>query len=565
MSYQQSAIETIYRKDDDLLIIGLTGRTGSGCSTVAKILCSPKESINHSLFKGNKPGGNDDRKSKIIYNHYNSTWRQFELIQVRSILTLFLLQDGFNTAAMKLKEAFPGHESRIDAAAIYLEGIQTMHDRIDEKNDPGGAIDFYTKALPSACSDLKEALGENLFIKLYQVVGRNIRHSGKPFDATRQEGKFFTLAEKINAILKIIISANKSLKRSTLVVIDAIRSPLEAIFFQDRYAAFYLAAVSCPNDERIKRLHSLGLSVDQIAAIDSEEYSSRDLDNPETYSVQDIQACLQRADVYISNHDVPNKVSEFQGLANQLIRLVSLMKHPGLVTPNAVERCMQLAHTAKLNSGCISRQVGATITDENFSVQAIGWNDAPRGHVPCNLRNREDLTAGEDQSAYSEYERKTEKFLNQIRQNTPKYIHIKNTGRNLSYCFKSEYNILTGKPNQVHTRSLHAEENAFLQLSKYGGRGIAGGYLFTTASPCELCAKKAYQLGVTKIYYIDPYPGIALTHILEGGTTNPELILFSGAIGRAFHRLFTPILPYKDELTALAKMDTVNALTNDAQ
>ncbi len=80
---------------------------------------------------------------------------------------------------------------------------------------------------------------------------------------------------------------------------------------------------------------------------------------------------------------------------------------------------------------------------------------------------------------------------------------------------------------------------------------MCGGYLFTTASPCELCAKKAYQLGIKKIYYIDPYPGIATSHIIMGGTENPELVLFSGAIGRAFHRLYTPIIAYKDELNLI--------------
>ena len=105
--------------------------------------------------------------------------------------------------------------------------------------------------------------------------------------------------------------------------------------------------------------------------------------------------------------------------------------------------------------------------------------------------------------------------------------------------------------NQVHTRSLHAEENAFLQITKYGGRGVIGGNLFTTASPCELCSKKAYQLGIKNIYYIDPYPGIATNHILEGGSLNPNLKLFYGAIGKAFHKLYTPIVPYKDEMNAL--------------
>ena len=56
------------------------------------------------------------------------------------------------------------------------------------------------------------------------------------------------------------------------------------------------------------------------------------------------------------------------------------MHHPGLVTPSNEERVMQIAHTAKHSSGCISRQVGAAITDENFSIKSIGWNDVPEGY-----------------------------------------------------------------------------------------------------------------------------------------------------------------------------------------
>lgn len=86
-------------------------------------------------------------------------------------------------------------------------------------------------------------------------------------------------------------------------------------------------------------------------------------------------------------------------------------------------------------------------------------------------------------------------------------------------------------------------------MSKYGGTGIKGGYLFTTASPCELCSKKAFQLGIKSIYYIDPYPGISQSHILNfGKDKKTELILFHGAIGNAYISLYTPKMPFKDEL-----------------
>lgn len=94
-----------------------------------------------------------------------------------------------------------------------------------------------------------------------------------------------------------------------------------------------------------------------------------------------------------------------------------------------------------------------------------------------------------------------------------------------------------------------------MQISKYGGVKLKDGYLFTTASPCELCAKKAYQIGIKKILYIDLYPGISESHILNNGTIKPELILFRGAIGRAYTQFYTPIVPYKDELYMLLNMN----------
>ena len=125
----------------------------------------------------------------------------------------------------------------------------------------------------------------------------------------------------------------------------------------------------------------------------------------------------------------------------------------------------------------------------------------------------------------------------------------------MPYCFKDVYNSFKNQKNQVYTRSLHAEENAFLQISKYGGISLNGGYLFTTASPCELCAKKAYQIGISEIYYIDPYPGIAMDNILNSGINRPKMKLFYGAIGRAYTQLYTPIIPYKDEIKMLIGVD----------
>ncbi len=137
-------------------------------------------------------------------------------------------------------------------------------------------------------------------------------------------------------------------------------------------------------------------------------------------------------------------------------------------------------------------------------------------------------------------------------------------GLRLAYCFKDVYTSGESKQtnNQVHTRSLHAEENAFLQLAKYGSTGLEEAYLFTTASCCELCAKKAYQLGIKEIIYIDAYPGITAPHILSCGEEEyrPKMTLFVGAVGRAYINLFNPLVPMKDEIesrTGIKVKDTI--------
>lgn len=551
--YLKSAVSSIYGEDDDFILLGLTGRTGSGCSTVAEILTREKGRIKHSLFSGDDYESNEQRKQNIIRMHFDKTWDGFDLIQARSVITLMLAEYGADNVIDYIKENNLIDHEKNDTLRQKLDGIKSSFDEARGEPSERKLVTFYTRTLISSCEEIKTLIGERDFVRLYQKIGTNLRMSGNPTKENLVEGKFFTLAEKLNSIVKDIRDENKKLGVRTRVVIDAIRSPLEAIYFQDRYAAFFLIAVSCSDGERKERLRALKYSDDDIKILDDQEYKSRDLDDESSYSVQDIQACLQRADLYISNPNDKNAVSEKKNLTNQILRFVSLMKRPGLVTPTAIERCMQIAYTAKLNSGCISRQVGAVITDSNFSIQAVGWNDTPAGQVPCNLRNRFDLQDGRDQIAYSDFEKNDSEYLNYFKGQSKKYISIIDSGRNVSYCFKSEYNGMKGKDNQVHTRSLHAEENAFLQISKYGGRGIEGGNLFTTASPCELCAKKAYQLGIKSIYYIDPYPGIAMRHIIHGGTSNPDPILFSGAIGRAFHRFYSPVVPYKDELKTLAE------------
>lgn len=344
--------------------------------------------------------------------------------------------------------------------------------------------------------------------------------------------------------IKFPVSSNNKVH----VVIDALRHPFEIRYLRERIARFYLIAVTTNDNDRKSRLIAQNYTIDDITKLDEKEYPTKNTDGYSAFISQNIQACLALADIYISNLGRGHK--DLKATTQQLMRYVALMQHPGLVNPTSVERCMQVAFSARVNSGCVSRQVGAVVTNSNFSIQAIGWNDVPKGQVPCLLRNVDDVYARHDVIAYSEFELEDEDFRSLIKEKLSNNSVLK--GRNQCYCFKDIYNAQKSTKNQVHTRSLHAEENAFLQIAKHGGPPVDGGNLFSTASPCELCAKKAFQLGIKNIYYIDPYPGISISHVLASGNNRPKIMLFSGAIGRAYHDLYDPIIPFKDEIARLS-------------
>lgn len=559
------AIKKTYSHVGNFILLGLTGRTGSGCSSAAKILGQE-----NALPIGDSTiytSSNDRRKLGIVQKYTQNNWEPFYSIRVTTVITYFILDLEFGQFAEFLSTVVPGKDSGDIAnkltsfKAEYEEAhglVKELKGLLEDSKDKVKArakrsIEIFFDVLPQFTEKLKEALqeliGVDSYVLLYQEAGDNIRASGKANVKAFDADKIFFLPRVIDKIVRALQYKHKDEgKENLFIVIDAIRNPYEAEYFKQRHAHFFLVAVNTPNSERLAHLRdSHKLSDAQIQKLDQKEYPKKN-SGIEMFVSQNIQRCIELADIHLTNP----KRQKFNNteLANQLYWYVTLIKHPGLVTPTAVERSMQLAFTAKLNSGCISRQVGAVITDASYSVKAVGWNSVPEGQVPCLLRGADELLHGvSDTSTFSEYEQNSSEFRRVLDLSFSTIIRDEGLGgRPFPYCFKDVYNEVEGEKNQVHTRSLHAEENAFLQITKYGGGGIKGGVLFTTASPCELCSKKAYQLGIEKIYFIDPYPGISNDHILKAGNNNPELILFSGAIGSAYHKIYQPIMPYKDEL-----------------
>lgn len=600
-------IDQIFKFRKNFILLGLTGRTGSGCSTLAQILALSKEQFISEKLNCLQPvlkdRDNNKRKEIVVRQYIRENWQQFTIVKASDFIAFYALLIDFGQLVAALSVNVRGKAGMSSASNVTSSLVdykdQFEHLSIDAHKcdellsmvestsleDCQTCRDFIQIKLPQFKHKLREVLG-NKYIAVFQELGNNIRiyntvDNLKDTTDDLANNSPSCLAVKIDQYIHLLKKINDANNQPTCIVIDALRNPYEILYFRERYAAFYLLSMNTTENGRMQNLINKDYTREQIKALDDIEKGKKDV--TDKYQQIDIDKCIELSDIHLSLEnslinskrcveqeigfpDVKARLSELEEeLIKQLITYISLIMHPGLIPPSPHERIMQIAYTAKLNSGCLSRQVGAVVTNDSLSVKAIGWNTAPEGQTPCTLRCLNDLCDGHDQSAYSSFE-KDKPFVNYANDYYQKYKTInykeKLNGLSLSYCFKDVYT--TSNPNQthnqVHTRSLHAEENAFLQLAKYGSIGIQGGLLFSTASCCELCAKKAYQLGIKKIYYIDSYPGITQKHILECGTesTRPQMVLFKGAVGRAYMNLFNPIMPLKDEIQTITGLDIKN-------
>lgn len=588
-------VDRIYQLRREFIIIGLTGRTGSGCTTVAEILSRKEFNTLKSLHHEWNPDNidNDARKNRIIYNYIKNNWTPFEIIKASDIIFFYVLLAGYDVfyksfAKKNQKEVAKSEETEaqriISSNTEFVELFNDISNEAIECNkilEEENFNDTNIKKLISlikikipqfrkAVETLFKGTVKEIMTEELQKWGNNIRL----YDSIEAKKGICDkapscLARKINLIIKAYREQNKRLnknieqkenRKTTLIVIDALRNPFEVLYFRERYSSFYLMSVNTTEEIRYDALFKKNYKIEEIKSLDKEEEGKKDFSD--SFQKIDIDKCIELSDIHITHDATP--ADRNRDLVNQIFTYLALIKHPGLVSPSPMERLMQVAYTAKLNSGCLSRQVGAAVTDEYFSLKSIGWNTSAEGQTPCTLRNMDDLLSQEDEKAYSNHEHNNQEFYNAIAKLQPLYDKERIQGLPLAFCFKDIHTSINSKQkgNQVHTRSLHAEENAFLQLAKYGTTGIRGGKLFTTASPCELCAKKAYQLGIKEIYYIDTYPGISQKHILECGDNQPSMILFKGAIGRAYINLYNPLLPQKDEIEMLSQIRVKEVLSN---
>lgn len=200
--------------------------------------------------------------------------------------------------------------------------------------------------------------------------------------------------------------------------------------------------------------------------------------------------------------------STSQTIDNKLLRLLNIIFKTEVITPSYQETAMYLATAAAGNSACLSRQVGAAITDEKGDVLAVGWNDVPKaGGGVYQYQDIDPLGQNDSRCmnlkggiCFNDDEKKiiSEKLADEIIE--LKIVSTSDREQLISAIRKSRIKELI-----EFSRAVHAEMLALILASQKAGERVINGKLFCTTYPCHNCARHILAAGIKEVYYIEPY------------------------------------------------------------
>lgn len=274
-------VKEIYKLRHNFIVIGLTGRTGSGCTTVADILKTKNIQKLKSNYKEINSGiiDNNVRKNRIVHNFICKNWKPFTIIRASDVIFYYAFLKDFDIFVKCLEgtDIIPKEQSKISSETIndislkkQLDPVKDDYNNIHktvvecenflnnkkyegivEEKDILNNIEQYRKLILHEIAVFRKKLDEILaktvkkvIAKELQIWGNNIRkYNSITVEEMIDEKSPSCLAHKINQFIKMFRVSDKIKNEPTLIVIDALRNPYEILYFRERYSAFYTISV----------------------------------------------------------------------------------------------------------------------------------------------------------------------------------------------------------------------------------------------------------------------------------------------------------------------------------
>ncbi|MCK5604056.1 CMP deaminase, partial [Candidatus Pacearchaeota archaeon] len=74
-----------------------------------------------------------------------------------------------------------------------------------------------------------------------------------------------------------------------------------------------------------------------------------------------------------------------------------------------------------------------------------------------------------------------------------------------------------------YSRAVHAEMDAITSVARTHTAGILGGTLYSTTFPCHSCARHIVASGISKVFFIEPYPKSLAIELHSDATSENEV------------------------------------------
>lgn len=349
-----------------------------------------------------------------------------------------------------------------------------------------------TWATQTGRSDPTKITDAKLRVEAYQNIGDDLRAEKKEYGAVAG-----MMAMEVHKIRKI-----SDEKKPQVFILDSLKHPAEVELLRQIYGeGFRLIGIGCRPDKRETRLsikfHSLG-SDDEI-----KEIIARDAEDSHKKNGQKVNKTFHLSDYFVDNTPNAEDTQNFR-LPDDLKQVFEKLFTLKTFHPDRDEQGLYYADAAATSSACLSRQVGAAIIDNKGNLLSIGKNDVPKAggglYENSDNENRQGRCNLRGHCSNKTYQNSIANDIVDIFNQDD----MPSLGNKEEEFRKALASTRMGSLIEF-SRSVHAEMDALIALTRTGTQLPEDSTLFTTTYPCHNCARHIVAAGISRVVYLEPY------------------------------------------------------------
>ena len=341
-------------------------------------------------------------------------------------------------------------------------------------------------------------------------------------------------------------------------LVDQLKHPDEIGLLKEAYRNnFYLLGLLRTENQRRQNLKD-----EQMNDVEIGTLIERDRKATESHG-QQVEKSLHLADYFIRNIDDGEEINK------SVVRFIKLIHGTDHITPTRDETGIYTAYSASLRSACLSRQVGAAITDEQGNILSTGCNDVP--NYGGGLYNAESAS---DKRCYNNGKRCFNDKHKKILKGEIEEILAKKDIPNAKDLAEEIIEESKAKSLIEYSRAIHAEMDAITALARSSNNNTVGKTLYCTTYPCHVCARHIVAAGIERVVYIEPYEKSLATELHgdsiyhpDNRTADPKVLMenFEGVSPLRYAKFFRYNQARKDSAGEVIKYTVIDSGHVDPQ